>query len=151
MARRIKRLRIEVESIINRGLFDGIKPAISFQVWNNLCATYGNSPMPEDVKFVSMQVDPMRPGYLYVYLESEEWPEVDYKKEIEDIPILIYSHYQTHASDLGEPLSKPQQQTISSQSIDTIVHEEVPESSLPVEKRKSSYQDQQELGSREHH
>lgn len=90
MGRRIKRLRIEVEYIINLGVFNKKQPSVSFKTWVD--GEY--YPLPTDVKFVSMIVDPLYPGFLYIYLESEEWPVVESHREIPDLALVITAHYE---------------------------------------------------------
>ena len=95
---KIKRLRLDVQSIVSGGLFRGKKPEISFHSRNSDGSL---SNLPDDVKLHFMTVDPVVPGFLYVYLESDEWPDVESYQNIGDIPIVITTYY----PNVGEPLS----------------------------------------------
>ncbi len=98
--KRIKRLRIDIQSIINGGVFLGVKPKIEFLEW----VGGQTKQLPDDTRFVFMTVDPIQPSMLYVYLASESWPVVKSYKDIPDVGINIRAHYPEVEG--GDDLSK---------------------------------------------
>ena len=77
--KRIKRIRIQLDTFIEQGVF-------SQQDFGPHLKVNG---IPQDVKFVSMYPDPMNPGTLFIYIESSEFPEVAEGAVPEDIYITV--------------------------------------------------------------